>query len=91
MAQTGATPTAGEQAIPAVFNLAIKQAKAPVTAEQKAAIDATVAADTTDTVPAGLNMTLAEWKTLKAAYVECPECLSLTDAERAALQSATGK
>ena len=90
-AQTGATPTAGEQAIPAVFNLAIKQAKAPVTAEQKAAIDATVAADTTDTVPAGLNMTLAEWRTLKAAYIECPECLSLTEAERAALHDATGK
>ena len=91
VAQTGATPTAGEQAIPAVFNLAIKQAKAPVTAEQKAAIDATVAADTTDTVPAGLNMTLAEWRTLKAAYIECPECLSLTEAERAALHDATGK
>ena len=91
MAQTAATPDATGQAIPAVFNLALKQAKTPVTAEQKAAIDATVAADTTDTVPAGLNMTLAEWRTLKAAYIECPECLSLTDAERAALQAATGK
>jgi hypothetical protein len=36
-------------------------------------------------------MTLAEWRTLKAAYIECPGCLSLTDAERAALQAATGK
>ncbi len=91
VAQTAATPEATGQAVPAVFNLALKQAKTPVTAEQKAAIDATVAADTTDTVPAGLNMTLAEWRTLKAAYIECPECLSLTDAERAALQAATGK
>lgn len=91
VAQTAATPEAVGQAVPAVFNLALKQAKTPVTAEQKTAIDAAVAADTTDTVPAGLDMTLAEWRTLRAAYIECPECLSLTDAERAALQAATGK
>jgi len=91
VAQTAATPEATGQAIPAVFDLGIKQAQAPVTAAQKSAIDATVAADATETVPEGLNMTLADWKTLKAAYIECPECLSLTDAERAALQAATGK
>lgn len=91
VAQTAATPEATGQAIPSVFNLAIKQAKTPVTAAQKTAIDAAVAADATETVPAGLNMNLNEWKTLKAAYLECPDCLSLTDAERAALQAATGK
>lgn len=91
VAQTAATPEAAGQAIPAVFELGIRQAKAPVTAVQKSAIDATVAADATETVPAGLDMTLADWKTLKAAYIECPECLSLTDSERAALQAATGK
>lgn len=91
VAQTGATPEAANQAIPSVFNLALKQARTPVTADQKTAIDAAVAADKTETVPAGLDMTLAEWKELKAAYIECPECLSLTDAERAALKTATGK
>jgi len=92
VAQTGTTPTAAEQAIPAVFELAIKQAKSPVTAAQKAAIDSAIAADTDNAVPAGLDMTLAEWRTLKAAYIECPECLGgLTDAERAALKAATGK
>ena len=91
VAQTAATPEAAGQAIPAVFELGIRQAKAPVTAAQKSAIDATVAADATETGPAGLDMTLADWKTLKAAYIECPSCLSLTDAERAALQAATGK
>jgi hypothetical protein len=92
VAQTGTTPTATEQAIPAVFELAIKQAKSPVTAAQKAAIDSAIAADTDNAVPAGLDMTLAEWRTLKAAYIECPECLGgLTDAERAALKAATGK
>ncbi|MFA6912937.1 MAG: hypothetical protein WCQ61_07460 [Proteiniphilum sp.] len=90
VAQTGATPAAGEQAIPAVFSLGIKQAQ-PVTATQKSAVDSAVAADTSDTVPAGLDMSLADWKTLKAAYLECPECLSLTDAELAALKAATGK
>ncbi|MFA6931868.1 MAG: hypothetical protein WCT05_16210 [Lentisphaeria bacterium] len=50
-----------------------------------------VAADTTETVPDGLDMTLDDWKLLKAAYIECPECLSLTDAELAALKAATGK
>lgn len=91
VAQTAATPEAVNQAIPAVFSLPIKQNTTPVTATQKTAIDAAIAADTADAVPAGLTMTLAEWKTLKAAYIECPECLSLTDAERAALQAATGK
>lgn len=91
VAQTGATPEAANQAIPSAFNLALKQARTPVTADQKTAIDAAVAADKTETVPAGLDMTLAEWKELKAAYIECPSSLSLTDAERAALQAATGK
>jgi hypothetical protein len=90
VAQTGATPAAGEQAIPAVFSLGIKQAQ-PVTAAQKSAVDSAVASDTSETVPAGLDMSLADWKTLKAAYLECPECLSLTDAELAALKAATGK
>jgi len=91
VAQTAAAQEATGQAIPAVFDLGIRQAKAPVTAAQKSAIDAAIAADTDTAVPAGLDMTLAEWRTLKAAYIECPECLSLTDAERAALQAATGK
>lgn len=47
--------------------------------------------DTTETVPAGLNMSLSEWKLLKASYIECPECLALTPAEAAALKAATGK
>lgn len=46
--------------------------------------------DTTETVPAGLNMNLSEWKLLKASYIECPECLALTPAEAAALEKATG-
>lgn len=91
VAQTAATPEATGQAIPAVFELGIRQAKAPVTAAQKSAIDAGVAVDATETVPPGLDMSLTDWKTLTAAYIECPECLSLTDAERAALQAATGK
>lgn len=49
------------------------------------------AADTTETVPEGLNMSLADWKMLKAAYIECPECLALTDAELKALKEATGR
>ena len=85
------TAAAQEPAIPAVFMLGIRQAKSPVTSGQSTAIAALVAADDTEAVPAGLDITLAEWKTLKAAYIECPECLSLTDAERAALQAATGK
>ena len=85
------TAAAQEPAIPAVFSLAIPQARTPVTTAQKSAIDAAIAADTDTAVPEGLDMTLAEWKMLKAAYIECPECLSLTDAERAALKAATGK
>ena len=46
--------------------------------------------DTTETVPAGLNMSLSEWKLLKASYIECPECSGLTEAEAAALEAATG-
>ena len=46
--------------------------------------------DKTETVPAGLNMSLSEWKLLKASYIECPECLALTPAEAAALEKATG-
>ena len=46
--------------------------------------------DTTETVPAGLDMSLADWKLLKASYIECPECLALTPAEAAALEKATG-
>ncbi|MFA7462257.1 MAG: hypothetical protein WCY59_03825 [Anaerovoracaceae bacterium] len=91
VAQTGATPVASEQAIPAVFSLGIKQAAQPVTAAQKSAVDSAVASDKTEKVPDGLDMSLADWKTLKAAYIECPECLSLTDAELSALKAATGK
>lgn len=50
-----------------------------------------VAADTTTTVPDGLNMSLEDWKWLVAAYIECPECLGLTPEEEAALKEATGK
>jgi hypothetical protein len=46
--------------------------------------------DKTETVPAGLNMSLSEWKLLKASYIECPECLALSPAEAAALEKATG-
>ena len=91
VAQTGATPAAGEQAIPAVFSLGIKQASQPVTAVQKSAVDSAVASDISETVPEGLDMSLDDWKLLKAAYIECPECLSLTEAELAALKEATGK
>ena len=48
------------------------------------------AKDPVETVPAGLDMSLADWKLLKASYIECPECLSLTDAELKALIAATG-
>ena len=48
--------------------------------------------DKTETVPAIFGaMSLEKWKELKASYIECPECLSLNDAERAALKAATGK
>jgi hypothetical protein len=49
------------------------------------------AKDTEETVPEGMDMSLEDWKLLKAAYLECPNCLALTDAERKALQKATGK
>jgi len=45
-----------------------------------AKLKARVSADITEKVPEGLNMSLEDWKLLKAAYLECPECLSLTDA-----------
>lgn len=91
VAQTGATPVAGEQAIPAVFSLGIKQASQPVTAVQKSAVDSAVASDISETVPEGLDMSLDDWKLLKAAYIECPECLALSEEEEAALKQATGK
>ena len=56
-----------------------------------AKLKARVAADTTTTVPDGLNMSLEDWKWLVAAYKECPECLALTDAELKALKEATGR
>ena len=50
------------------------------------------AGDKTETVPAVFgNMSLADWKLLKASYLECPECLALTNEEEAALKAATGK
>lgn len=49
-------------------------------------------ADPDETVPAAFpNLSLEKWKELKAAYVECPECLALTPEEEAALRAATGK
>lgn len=48
------------------------------------------AGDKTETVPAAFSgMSLADWKLLKASYVECPECLALTPEEEAALKAAT--
>lgn len=48
--------------------------------------------DKTETVPAIFGaMSQAKWKELKATYIECPECLALTDAERTALEAATKK
>ena len=48
--------------------------------------------DKTETVPSIFGaMSLEKWKELKATYIECPECLALTDAERAALDAATKK
>lgn len=48
--------------------------------------------DKAETVPAIFGaMSLEKWKELKATYIECPECLALTDAERAALEAATKK
>lgn len=50
------------------------------------------AGDKTETVPAVFgDMSLADYKLLRASYLECPECLALTDAERAALEAATKK
>ena len=42
------------------------------------------------TVPEGLNMSLYDWKFLVEAYKDCPECLSLSAAEAAALEKETG-
>ena len=48
------------------------------------------AGDKAETVPAAFSgMSLADWKLLKASYIECPECLALTPAEEAALKAAT--
>lgn len=41
-------------------------------------------------VPSGLDMTLEDWRLLVAAYRECPGCLVLSEAEAAALETATG-
>ena len=50
------------------------------------------AGDKTETVPAVFgDMSLADYKLLRASYLECPECLALTDAERAALDAAIKK
>ena len=50
------------------------------------------AGDKAETVPAVFgSMSLADWKLLKASYIECPECLALTPGEEAALKAATGK
>lgn len=50
------------------------------------------AGDKTETVPAVFgDMSLADYKLLRASYLECPECLALTDAERAALAADTKK
>ncbi|NLE56408.1 MAG: hypothetical protein GX617_15835 [Lentisphaerae bacterium] len=50
------------------------------------------AGDKAETVPAAFSgMSLADWKLLKASYLECPECLALTPEEEAALKAATGK
>lgn len=48
------------------------------------------AGDKADTVPAVFgHMSLADYKLLKASYLECPECLALTPEEEAALKAAT--
>ena len=50
------------------------------------------AGDKAETIPAAFSgMSLADWKLLKASYLECPECLALTPEEEAALKAATGK
>lgn len=50
------------------------------------------AGDKTETVPAVFgDMSLADYKLLRASYLECPECLALTPEEEAALKAATGK
>ena len=55
-------------------------------------IGARAKSDKTETVPAIFGaMSQAKWKELKATYIECPECLALTDAERAALDAAIKK
>ena len=65
------------------------------TAIAKSVWDSIVAkakADPDETVPAAFpNLSLEKWKELKAAYIECPECLALTPEEEAALKAATGK
>jgi len=47
-------------------------------------------ADKDEVVPDGLDMSLEDWKLLKASYIECPECLILSDIEASALEKATG-
>lgn len=50
------------------------------------------AGDKTETVPAVFgDMSLADYKLLRASYLECPECLALTAEEEAALKAATKK
>lgn len=43
-----------------------------------------------ETVPEGLDMDLEEWIWLKAAYLECPECLLLSEEEEAIIKKALG-
>lgn len=66
--------------------------KADVAASMLSKLYGMAAGDKAETVPAAFSgMSLADWKLLKASYLECPECLALTPAEEAALKAATGK
>ena len=61
----------------------------PVSVATLAAMEMLFNADTSITVPEGINLTLNKWKLLKAAYLMCPECLELTEEETAILKKAT--
>ena len=63
----------------------------PVSPVTLAAMEVLFNADTSTTVPEGINLSLNKWKLLKAAYLMCPECLELTDVEVDILKKATNQ
>ena len=81
----------GTKLSPHLVTLPLQQANGVgLTKLTLAKVKARAAADKDEKVPDGLDMSLDDWKLLKASYIECPECMALTPAEAAALEKATG-